>query len=35
MFWLVEDEVQLEEFKNYCKGEAFIEIIPYRTSNTK
>ena len=29
MFWLVEDNNQLEEFKNYCTGDAFIEIIPY------
>ena len=29
MFWLVEDNDQLEEFKNYCTGDAFIEIIPY------
>ena len=29
MFWLVEDNDQLEEFKNYCMGDAFIEIIPY------
>ena len=29
MFWLVEDNKQLEIFKNYCKGDVFIEIIPY------
>ncbi len=29
MFWLVEDSDQLEDFKNYCKGDAFIEVIPY------
>ena len=28
MFWLVEDDKQLELFKNYAKGEAFVEIIP-------
>ena len=28
MFWLVEDNKQLELFKNYAKGEAFVEIIP-------
>ena len=28
MFWLVEDNKQLEIFKNYCKGDVFIEIIP-------
>jgi hypothetical protein len=35
MFWLVEDDKQLELFKNYAKGEAFVEIIPnnhFRTS---
>lgn len=29
MFWLVEDNEQLETFKNYCKGKAFVEVIPY------
>ena len=29
MFWLVEDKEQLKKFKNYCGGDAFIEIIPY------
>jgi hypothetical protein len=29
MFWLVEDDIQLEKFLNYCKEDAFIEIIPY------
>tara|TARA_R110001592_G_scaffold11341_1_gene56303 strand:+ start:12460 stop:13719 length:1260 start_codon:yes stop_codon:yes gene_type:complete len=29
MFWLVEDDDQLEKFQNYCKGDAFVEIIPY------
>ena len=29
MFWLVEDKEQLEKFKSYCKGDAFIELIPY------
>jgi hypothetical protein len=33
MFWLVEDNKQLEIFKNYCKGDAFIEIIPYNSNN--
>ena len=33
MFWLVVDTTQLEVFKNYCKDDAFIEIIPY--SNTE
>ena len=28
MFWLLEDDKQLELFKNYAKGEAFVEIIP-------
>ena len=29
MFWLVEDSTQLENFKNLCKGDVFMEIIPY------
>ena len=29
MFWLVEDDKQLELFKNYIGKEAFVEIIPY------
>ena len=29
MFWLVEDDKQLELFKNYIRKEAFVEIIPY------
>ena len=29
MFWLVEDIEQLESFQKYCKGDVFIEIIPY------
>ena len=29
MFWLVEDNEQLKEFQNYCKGDVFLEIIPY------
>ena len=29
MFWLVEDDKQLEVFKNYVREEAFVEIIPY------
>ena len=29
MFWLVEDDKQLELFKNYIGEEAFVEIIPY------
>ena len=29
MFWLIEDNEQLKSFQNYCKGDAFIEIIPY------
>ena len=29
MFWLVEDDKQLELFKKFAKGEAFVEIIPY------
>ena len=29
MFWLVEDNKQLEDFKEHCRGEAFIEVIPY------
>ena len=29
MFWLVEDDKQLELFKNYVREEAFVEIIPY------
>ena len=33
MFWLVEDNKQLEIFKNYCKEDAFIEIIPYNSNN--
>jgi len=28
MFWLVEDDKQLELFKKFAKGEAFVEIIP-------
>ena len=32
MFWLVEDNKQLEVFKNYCNGDAFIEIIPYNNN---
>ena len=28
MFWLVEDDKQLKLFKNFAKGEAFVEIIP-------
>ena len=28
MFWLVEDDKQLELFKNYVRKEAFVEIIP-------
>ncbi len=33
MFWLVEDNKQLEVFKDYCKGDAFVEIIPYNSNN--
>jgi hypothetical protein len=29
MFWLVEDDEQLGVFENYCKGDVFVEIIPY------
>ena len=29
MFWLVENNKQLETFEKYCRGDAFIEIIPY------
>ena len=29
MFWLVENNKQLDTLKSYCKGDAFIEIIPY------
>ena len=29
MFWLVEDNEQLDNFKKYCKGDAFVELIPY------
>ena len=29
MFWLVENNEQLKKFQNYCKGDAFVEIIPY------
>ncbi len=29
MFWLVENNTQLETFERYCKGDAFIEVIPY------
>ena len=29
MFWLVEDDEQLNLFKNYIGEEAFVEIIPY------
>jgi hypothetical protein len=32
MFWLVEDNKQLEVFKNYCNKDAFIEIIPYNNN---
>tara|TARA_R110001606_G_scaffold107859_1_gene232802 strand:+ start:8675 stop:9934 length:1260 start_codon:yes stop_codon:yes gene_type:complete len=32
MFWLVEDSTQLEDFKNHCIGDAFIEIIPYNNT---
>ena len=32
MFWLVENNKQLEVFKNYCEGDAFIEIIPYNNN---
>lgn len=32
MFWLVEDNKQLEIFKNYCNGDAFVEIIPYNNN---
>jgi hypothetical protein len=32
MFWLVEDNDQIKVFKNYCKGDAFVEIIPYSNS---
>ena len=31
MFWLVEDDKQLEVFKNYVREEAFVEIIPYNS----
>ena len=33
MFWLVENNKQLDTLKSYCKGDAFIEIIPYTDSN--
>ena len=29
MFWLIENNEQLEKFQNYCKKDAFVEIIPY------
>jgi len=29
MFWLIEDNEQLNRFQNHCRGDAFIEIIPY------
>ena len=32
MFWLVEDNKQLEVFKNYCNEDAFVEIIPYNNN---
>jgi len=32
MFWLVEDDKQLELFKNYVRKEAFVEIIPQNNS---
>ena len=32
MFWLVENKIQFEEFKNKNVKEAFVEIIPYSPS---
>ena len=29
MFWLVEDDEQLNLLENYIGKEAFVEIIPY------
>ena len=29
MFWLIEGNTQLSGFQNFCRGDAFVEIIPY------